>query len=43
MTEESSNLFQNDNAEFEEIFETDIVGQMNKEDQQALKKKILEY
>ncbi len=41
MTEESSNLFQNDNAEFEEIFETDIVGQMNKEDQQALKKKIL--
>lgn len=41
MTEESSNLFQDDNAEFEEIFETDIVGQMNKEDQQALKKKIL--
>lgn len=41
MTEESSNLFQDDNAEFEEIFETDIIGQMNKEDQQALKKKIL--
>ncbi|SFB53960.1 FecR family protein [Algoriphagus aquimarinus] len=41
MTEESSNLFQDDQMAFEENLETDMVGLMTIEDQKALKKRIL--